>query len=156
MFNRSENSKLPPINLITIDGGSSKITDRSKHFKIPLISDLRWQKVQEFLKSTSLSKNTQTVYTRKLQRFLAWTDLSFIQIRSRHLANYKEYLQLEVKTPQGESLSKATVNSALANPPISWNPALASRKIKSKGLEALSSSRNKSRKVSGNWLSMRF
>jgi integrase/recombinase XerD len=114
MFNRSENSKLPPINLITIDGGSSKITDSPKHFEVPPISDLRWQKVQEFLKSTSLSKNTQTVYKRELQRFLSWTDLSFRQMRSRHLANYKEYLLVEAKTPQGQSLSKATVNSALS------------------------------------------
>ncbi len=114
MFPKNEDYRLPPIHLIKIDGGSSKITDRSKHFQVPPISDLRWQKVQEFLKSTSLSKNTQTVYTRELQRFLAWTDLSFRQIRSRHLANYKEYLLVEAKTPQDEPLSKATVNSALS------------------------------------------
>ncbi|MDV3002757.1 MAG: Tyrosine recombinase XerD (plasmid) [Chroococcopsis gigantea SAG 12.99] len=56
-------------------------------------TDLRYVRVEEFLKARSLSDNTQKAYRRELHRFLDWKDLPWNRITPRHITGYKEYLR---------------------------------------------------------------
>jgi integrase/recombinase XerD len=80
----------------------------------PPPTDLRWFRVEEFLNSTNLAANSRKLYARELQRFLGWTDLIWGEMTPRHLARYKRYLAEEVVTKQGGTLSKSSVNAAIA------------------------------------------
>ena len=83
---------------------------RSAHIATP--SDIRWPLVQEFLRSSSLSSNSQKLYERELKRFLGWTQCRWSELQSRHLGLYKAYL-LELEIATGKKLSKNSLNSAL-------------------------------------------
>jgi integrase/recombinase XerD len=49
-----------------------------------------------------------------LKRFLNWTELLWGEIKPRHISQYKAYLTAEVRTDKDKSLSKSSINSALA------------------------------------------
>ncbi len=109
---------LPPINLISLENDnaasattSRKLSGRPKKITSPI--DIRWVKVQEFLRSSNLSPNSRKLYERELKRLLGWTELHYHELRGRHLGHYKEYLMEQVQTDQGKSLSKNSINSAL-------------------------------------------
>ena len=69
-------------------------------------ADLRYVRVEEFLKARALAANTQKAYRRELQRFLGWTDKPWSQVTPRHIAQYKESLLA--------SLAPSSVNRALS------------------------------------------
>lgn len=71
-------------------------------------ANIRRVKVAEFLRSNRFSDNTRKAYDRELKRFLSWTDLHWLKLKSRHMALYKEYLLVKV------GLAKPSVNLALA------------------------------------------
>jgi integrase/recombinase XerD len=77
-------------------------------------ADIRWPKVQEYLNSNNLAPNSRKVYERELRRFLGWTELLWGEIKPRHIAQYKAYLLEAVQSAAGKSLSKSSVNSAIA------------------------------------------
>ena len=83
---------------------------RSAHIATP--SDIRWPLVQEFLRSSRLSSNSQKLYERELKRFLGWTQCRWFELQSRHLGLYKAYL-MELEIITGKKLSKNSLNSAL-------------------------------------------
>lgn len=68
--------------------------------------DLRWVRVEEFLKARSLADNSKKAYRRELQRFLAWTERPISQITPRQIVQYKEHL--------AQSLAESSVNRALS------------------------------------------
>ena len=109
----------PPIKLIPLDNGTSEpiVTQSTKKSgrsaKIQTPSDIRWVKVQEFLRSSNLSPNSRKLYERELRRFLIWTELHYHELRPRHFGHYKEYLMAFVKTLALQPLSKSSINSAL-------------------------------------------
>jgi integrase/recombinase XerD len=114
----SQTDSLPPIKLIELENGnaasgntSRKLSGRPKKITAPI--DIRWVKVQEFLRSSNLSPNSRKSYERELKRFLGWTELHYHELRSRHFGHYKEYLMEQVQTDNGKSLSKNSINSAL-------------------------------------------
>lgn len=55
--------------------------------------DLRWPRVEEFLKARSLSPNSQKAYRRELQRFLLWTNNPWSEITTRQIVQYKNHLE---------------------------------------------------------------
>ncbi len=69
-------------------------------------TELRWLRVEEFLKARSLVANSQKAYRRELRRFWEWTDKPWGQITPRQIVHYKEYLQA--------SLADSSVNRALS------------------------------------------
>lgn len=79
-------------------------TPKRHHSSLP--TDLRYVRVEEFLKARSLAANTQKAYRRELYRFLIWTDKPWSQITPRHITQYKEYLR--------SSLTDSSVNRALS------------------------------------------
>jgi integrase/recombinase XerD len=112
---------LPSLQVISVLTGSSITADppsrrqRGRTSSILMRSaDIRWPKVQEYLNSNNLSPNSRKVYERELKRFLAWTELLWGEIKPRHIAQYKAYLLDEVLAATGKSLSKSSVNSAIA------------------------------------------
>ncbi|MBE9124749.1 MULTISPECIES: tyrosine-type recombinase/integrase [unclassified Coleofasciculus] len=68
--------------------------------------DLRYVRVEEFLKARSLTANSQKAYRRELRRFLAWTERPWSQITPRQIVQYKEHLE--------KSLAESSVNRALS------------------------------------------
>ncbi|MBV8885400.1 MAG: tyrosine-type recombinase/integrase [Chroococcidiopsidaceae cyanobacterium CP_BM_RX_35] len=109
---------LPPIKLIPFPTTGAESTTHAprkpgRSARIQTSHDLRWIKVQEFLRSSGLSPNTRKVYERELKRFLNWTELHWQELRSRHIGQYKEYLMEQVETEQKQRLSKNSINTAL-------------------------------------------
>jgi len=115
----SSSDSLPPIQLRAINNGTNepsftqpkKKGGRSATLQTP--ADIRWVKVQEFLRSSNLSLNSRKSYERELRRFLNWTELHYHELRPRHFGHYKEYLIAFVKTEAEKPLSKSSINSAL-------------------------------------------
>ncbi len=109
---------LPAIKVIPFPTDTAEPTTRSprkpgRASRIQTPSDLRWLKIQEFLRSSGLSPNTRRAYERELKRFLNWTELHWQELRSRHIGQYKEYLMEQVETDQKKPLSKNSINTAL-------------------------------------------
>ena len=90
----------------------TKRSPRGRSAQIATPSDIRWPLVQEFLRSSSLSPNSQKLYERELKRFLGWTQCRWSELQSRHLGLYKAYL-MELEITTGKKLSKNSLNSAL-------------------------------------------
>jgi len=112
------NNSLPPIKLIPLDDRtaasatiSKKLSGKTAKIKAPI--DIRWVKVQEFLRSSNIRPNSRKLYERELKRFLGWTELHYQELRPRHLGHYKEYLMEDVQTDAGKALTKNSINSAL-------------------------------------------
>ncbi len=85
---------------------------RGRPEQIATPADIRWLVVQEFLRSSNLSLNSQKLYERELKRFLGWTQCRWSELQSRHLGLYKVYL-MELEVATGKKLSKNSLNSAL-------------------------------------------
>jgi len=76
-------------------------------------ADLRWARVEEFLRSRELAANTHKAYARELKRFLSWTPKGWQDVTQRDLDRYKEHLR-STPTVRGGMPTAATVNRALA------------------------------------------
>jgi integrase/recombinase XerD len=76
-------------------------------------ADLRWARVEEFLRSRELATNTRKAYERELKRFLSWIPKGWQDVSHRDLDRYKEYLR-STPTVRGGQPTAATVNRALA------------------------------------------
>jgi len=110
---------LPEIKVIPLTSVSSEPVSlqrlRGRPARIqPALPDIRCIKVREFLNSSNLAPNTRKVYERELKRFLNWTELLWGEIKPRHISQYKAYLTAEVRTDKDKSLSKSSINSAIA------------------------------------------
>jgi len=117
-MNNFTSDTLPSIKLIPFPTvGAEPTADihkkPSRATRIQTPHDLRYFKVQEFLRSCGLSPNTRRAYERELKRFLNWTELHWQELRSRHIGQYKEYLMEQVETEQKKRLSKNSINTAL-------------------------------------------
>jgi hypothetical protein len=71
----------------------AKRSPRGRPAQIATPTDIRWPVVQEYLRSSSLSPNSQKLYERELKRFLGWTQCRWSKLQSRHLGLYKAYLR---------------------------------------------------------------
>jgi integrase/recombinase XerD len=117
---------VPPVRLIPVNIGTAEVvvnegrsldaqpkrSPRGRPAQIATPSDIRWPTVQEFLRSSSLSPNSQKLYERELKRFLGWIQCRWSELQSRHLGLYKAYL-MELGLGTGKKLSKNSLNSAL-------------------------------------------
>ena len=58
----------------------------------PKVKDLRVLRFEEFIQARSLSKNSTTAYKRDIQHFLDWCDTSWVDVKPRQVAQFKDYL----------------------------------------------------------------
>ena len=76
--------------------------------------DLAWQRVEEFLRSRELSKNTRKAYERQLQQFYGWSQRKpWRELTHRDIDRYKQHLK-QLPSRRGGAISSATINQALA------------------------------------------
>ena len=61
----------------------------------PKVKDLRTLRFDEFLQARSLSKNSKVAYKRDIQNFLDWCDTSWVDVKPRQVAHFKDYLLRE-------------------------------------------------------------
>jgi integrase/recombinase XerD len=79
----------------------------------PALADLRWSRVEEFLRSRELRPNTRKAYEREFKAFLGWTEKGWQDITARDLDRYKEYLKA-LPSGRGGKRSPATINLSLS------------------------------------------
>lgn len=78
-----------PIVIVPIDGG------KQKEPRQPEPPDLRHWQIEEFLRQTGKSENTQRVYRGQLVRFAAWCDKSWLNVTPSDIGKYRRELKLE-------------------------------------------------------------
>ena len=135
---------VPEVKLIVLADQAATPIDaaqsRTQTSKLPL-ADLRWTRVEEFLRSREIRPNTHKTYERDLKQLLDWTDKGWHEITSRDLDRYKNYLKTELNH-RGKLRKSATINRSLAalqsffkwltvRDYITKNPALLLEKLKS-------------------------
>ena len=79
----------------------------------PDLTDLREERVKEFLQARSLAPKSQKAYRQDLQYFLNWTDKRWAEITPRQIAQFKAYLMRQDLETGKRSLSDATVRRIL-------------------------------------------
>lgn len=79
----------------------------------PEPADLRGLRVEEFIQARSLSTKTQKAYRQDLQQFLNWSDLSWMNVTPRQIAQFKAYLMRTDSETKQRILSDATVRRVL-------------------------------------------
>jgi integrase/recombinase XerD len=109
---------IPAVKLITLDRSAIAPLDLAANTKRspqlqPSPADLRWSRVEEFLRSRELRPNTLKAYERELRAFLDWTAKSWQDITARDLDRYKGYLK-EQPSKRGGKRSAATINLSLS------------------------------------------
>jgi integrase/recombinase XerD len=77
------------------------------------ISDLRLERIKEFLQASNFAPNSQKAYRIELERFVAWSSKAWIDVTPREIAQFKRYLMEDCTTRRGKLLSAAAINQAL-------------------------------------------
>ncbi|MBW4638193.1 MAG: tyrosine-type recombinase/integrase [Gloeocapsa sp. UFS-A4-WI-NPMV-4B04] len=92
---------------------SAGATDRATSGPRSTVEDLRSLRVEEFLMARSLAAKTKKAYEQDLQRFLDWTNTSWIEVTPRQVAQFKEYLMRSDPKSGKRVLKDATVYRTL-------------------------------------------
>jgi integrase/recombinase XerD len=100
----AEQQALPPIRLIPVQSAPETSVE---------VTDLRLERIQEFLQASNFAPNTEKAYRFELERFIEWSDKAWHGITPRDLAQFKQYLKDECRTRKGKPLSPAAINQAL-------------------------------------------
>jgi integrase/recombinase XerD len=77
------------------------------------LADLRWTRVEEFLRSRELRPNTHKAYEREFKAFLDWTDKGWQDITARDIDRYKMHLK-SLPSKRGGQRKAATINLSLS------------------------------------------
>lgn len=99
-MNASPSDPVLPIVIVPIEGGKQEETRQ------PEPPDLRHWQIEEFLRQTGKSDNTQRVYRGQLLRFAAWCDKSWLDVTPSDIGKYRQELKLK-------GLKATSVNHAL-------------------------------------------
>lgn len=76
-------------------------------------ADLRWSRVEEFLRSRELRPNTRKAYEREFRAFLDWTEKGWQDITVRDIDRYKMHLK-NLPSKRGGERKAATINLSLS------------------------------------------
>ncbi|MBW4552122.1 MAG: tyrosine-type recombinase/integrase [Aphanocapsa sp. GSE-SYN-MK-11-07L] len=79
----------------------------------PALADLRWSRVEEYLRSRELRPNTRKAYEQEFKAFLDWTQKGWHDITARDIDRYKSHLKLKPSKRGGERKT-ATINLSLS------------------------------------------
>ncbi|MBM0745521.1 tyrosine-type recombinase/integrase (plasmid) [Phormidium sp. CLA17] len=77
------------------------------------LTNLREERVKEFLQARSLAPKSQKAYRQDLQCFLNWIDKGWAEVTPRQIAQFKAYLMRQDLETGRRSLSDATVRRIL-------------------------------------------
>jgi integrase/recombinase XerD len=72
-------------------------------------TELRQQRIDEFLMAKSLAPKTQKAYREDLARFMAWSDVAWANVTPRLVAQYKAYLMRTEPTTGKRILADSSV-----------------------------------------------
>ncbi|MGB8698582.1 MAG: tyrosine-type recombinase/integrase [Thermosynechococcaceae cyanobacterium] len=75
--------------------------------------DLRWSRVEEFLRSRELRPNTRKAYEREFKAFLDWTEKGWQDITARDIDRYKTHLKT-APSKRGGQRKAATISLSLS------------------------------------------
>lgn len=100
----TEQQPLPQLHLVTVQPALGPERD---------YADLRLERIKEFLRASNLAPNTQKAYRLELERFIRWTNKTWVSVTPRDLAQFKQYLKESCRTRQGKPLSPAAINQSL-------------------------------------------
>ncbi|HEY9659859.1 MAG TPA: site-specific integrase [Allocoleopsis sp.] len=89
-----------PIVIVPIEGGKKEEPRRSEP------PDMRHWQIEEFLRQTGKSDNTQRVYRGQLVRFTAWGDKSWLDVTPSDIGKYRRALK-------SKGLKATSINHAL-------------------------------------------
>lgn len=89
-----------PIVIVPLDGGKQPEPKR------PEPPDIRHRQIEEFLRQTGKSDNTQRVYRGQLGRFAKWSGKSWLEVTASDIGKYRRELKRKGQKP-------ASVNHAL-------------------------------------------
>ncbi|HEY9599122.1 MAG TPA: site-specific integrase [Cyanophyceae cyanobacterium] len=78
-----------PIVIVPLEGGKQEEPRRSEP------PDMRHWQIEEFLRQTGKSDNTQRVYRGQLVRFAAWCDRSWLDVTPSDIGQYRRELKLK-------------------------------------------------------------
>jgi integrase/recombinase XerD len=107
---------IPAVKLIPIAASALTAAKRASELRstaVPTPADLRWSRVEEFLRSRELRPNTKKAYEREFKAFLAWTPKSWQDITTRDIDRYKVHLKSE-PSKRGGQRKAATINVSLS------------------------------------------
>jgi integrase/recombinase XerD len=76
-------------------------------------ADLRWSRVEEFLRSRELRPNTRKAYEREFKTLLDWTEKGWQDITARDIDRYKMHLK-SLPSKRGGQRKAATINLSLS------------------------------------------
>jgi integrase/recombinase XerD len=76
-------------------------------------ADLRWSRVEEFLRSRELRPNTRKAYEREFRAFLEWTEKGWQDITTRDIDRHKVHLKNTPSQRSGQRKA-ATINLSLS------------------------------------------
>ncbi len=79
----------------------------------PKSADLRWSRVDEFLRSRELRPNTRKAYEREFKAFLDWTEKGWQDITARDIDRYKNHIK-GLPSKRGGQRKAATINLSLS------------------------------------------
>ncbi|MGI0486419.1 tyrosine-type recombinase/integrase [Pantanalinema rosaneae CENA516] len=99
-MNPSPSDPVLPIVIVPIEGG------KQEEPRQPEPPDLRHWQIEEFLRQTGKSDNTQRVYRGQLVRFAAWCDKSWLDVTPSDIGKYRRELK-------SKGLKATSVNHAL-------------------------------------------
>ncbi len=96
----SPSDSVLPIVIVPIEGG------KPEESRQPEPPDFRHWQIEEFLRQTGKSDNTQRVYRGQLVRFVAWCDKSWLDVTPSDIGKYRRELK-------SKGLKATSVNHAL-------------------------------------------
>lgn len=101
------NSALPAIVVTRFDEDQPPLSPKPSVSTEPIREDLRWMRVEEFLRLKALAPNSQRAYERDLKRFWQWTDKPWNEMTTRNVDRYKIHLEgLMIPDPQTGALKR--------------------------------------------------
>jgi integrase/recombinase XerD len=108
---------IPAVKLIALDRSAIAVIPSANEKQSPqpqfAPADLRWSRVEEFLRSRELQPNTRKAYEREFKTFLDWTEKGWQDITVRDIDRYKRHLKRE-PSKRGGQRKAATINLFLS------------------------------------------
>jgi len=101
---RAEAQLFPPLTLIS----SQPASDASGG-----MTDLRLERVKEFLQASNFTLNTQKAYRLELERFVGWSEKAWCDVTPHDIAQFKQHLKERCQTRKKKPLSPSAINQAL-------------------------------------------
>jgi len=75
-------------------------------------SDVRFERIEEFLSASNFADNTKKSYRKELEQFIVQVERTWHTVRPRDISGYKDWLKL-YRNSKGKPLSVSSINQAI-------------------------------------------